>query len=234
MMRIDPEISGASIVLLGDMNPAIFHPAWIFANGIEAKVSDELIKIDVCHKDIAKFSVADTHYLVDQSRFQIQTVVAPWIHILDTVRIIFKENLSHTPVRSVGINRDVHFPLKDMETRTKLGRMLAPTAPWGPLGKEMDSDDPTQVGGLLSLTMRTVENGEGFTLMKNIKVEPSAVLKGNSAVYMQANFHYDLSASTGSDAKVFGAVPAVDLLVNEFDRRNNEADLIFDHIMGLV
>ena len=27
-MRIEPEISGVSVVLLGDFNPAIFTPAW--------------------------------------------------------------------------------------------------------------------------------------------------------------------------------------------------------------
>ena len=28
VMRIEPEISGVAVVLLGDFNPAIFTPAW--------------------------------------------------------------------------------------------------------------------------------------------------------------------------------------------------------------
>ena len=80
-MRIDPEISGASIVFAGDLNPAIFHPTWLFANGVENPVSDDQLKIDVCRKDIAKFDIAETAYFIDQERFQIQTSMAPWIHV---------------------------------------------------------------------------------------------------------------------------------------------------------
>ena len=33
-MRIEPEISGVSVVLLGDFNPAIFTPAWFALHGL--------------------------------------------------------------------------------------------------------------------------------------------------------------------------------------------------------
>ena len=33
-MRIEPEISDVSVVLLGDFNPAIFTPAWFALHGL--------------------------------------------------------------------------------------------------------------------------------------------------------------------------------------------------------
>ena len=33
-MRIEPEISGVGVVLLGDFNPAIFTPAWFALHGL--------------------------------------------------------------------------------------------------------------------------------------------------------------------------------------------------------
>jgi hypothetical protein len=233
-MRIDPEISGASIVLVGDFNPAIFHPAWLFANGVEDKVPEELVKVDVCHKDISRFVVSNTGYLVDADRFQIQTAVAPWVSILDKVQSLFADLLSHTPVRSIGINRDIHFQLKDNAARTKLGRILAPIEPWGFLASEMESKKPELVGGLLSLTMRSVDIAPEFATTKNIRVEPSSQIKGNNSVYLQANFHFDNFAAADSKDFALGARPAIDLLASQFQNRVNEAEVIFDQVMGLV
>ena len=36
-MRIDPEISGVGIVVLGSFNPAIFTPAWFALHGLLPK-----------------------------------------------------------------------------------------------------------------------------------------------------------------------------------------------------
>ena len=47
-MRIEPEITGVSLVLLGDFNPPIFTPSWFGWQGLlsENMVDDAELEID--------------------------------------------------------------------------------------------------------------------------------------------------------------------------------------------
>ncbi|SHE36079.1 hypothetical protein SAMN05444339_101151 [Loktanella atrilutea] len=225
-MQIEPEISGVSIVLIGNFNPAIFHPSWLMANGIEPEVDTDRIDLEVCHKDVSRFSIDGTHYFVDQDRFQIQTSSAPWVQILDKTTNLFRGLLPHTPLKAVGLNRDAHFVLPSFEARMKLGRKIAPIEPWGKFGGEMEKDEPELAGGMLSLTMRSTEAADDYSLNKNLKIEPSFQVKGSNGVYIQANFHF-----TPKDADAT-SIDLVGLLQGEFQDRINEAEEIFATLLG--
>ncbi|MCY3768619.1 MAG: hypothetical protein OXG56_04525 [Gammaproteobacteria bacterium] len=144
-----PEISACSIVLLGKFNPAIFHPAWLEAKNIEpgvASVDGNLLT----HQDMASFSIDTRSYRVRTDRFQIKTYVAPWVTILDIITKIFAEHLFHTPITGFGVNRWVHHKLPSMDSRTRLGRELAPIEPWGEYGQGMDTDERVFRVGLIA------------------------------------------------------------------------------------
>ncbi len=102
-----PELSGCSIVLLGKFNPAIFHPVWLEARGIEEPVVDYSDIDLLTHRDLTSFSIDIRSYMVQASRFQIQTHTAPWVSILDITTKIFVEHLYNTPITGFGINRTV-------------------------------------------------------------------------------------------------------------------------------
>ena len=95
-MRIDPVISGCSIVLLGRFDPAIFQPAWLFANGIEPSANNPEIR--VIHGDISHFVVETRNYTIQQDRFILDTFSGPWVLISDIVSRIFLNFFTHTPV----------------------------------------------------------------------------------------------------------------------------------------
>lgn len=145
-MHITPEISACSVALLGQFNPAIFHPAWLHGKGIEEEASQINGEV-LTHGQIAQFSIDTRSYFVQPERFQLETVTAPWVKILDITTKIFGEFLHHTPVSAVGINRIAHFKLPSLSSRTKLGRLLAPIEPWGDFGQRMESSDDSLVGG---------------------------------------------------------------------------------------
>ena len=228
-MLINPEISDCSIVMVGEFNPAIFHPAWLKANKIENDVSDEVTQVDIVHGDIAMFRIDTRYYKIENNRFSLEVTTAPWVHILDITRQIFGDFLSHTPIQAFGVNRRIHFPVKDIETRTEIGRKLAPIEPWGEFGQQMDeltsSGHPN--GGLQSLTMRRVREENDVSILINTKIEPSARIKDNLGIFMEINNHHQLL-----DYKLeAGSGRAIELLCKVFEEEVQNADKIMETIM---
>lgn len=226
-LSIEPEISGCSVVMLGDFNPAIVHPSWLHATGVEADISEAITDIQVVIREISSFSIDTRTYTVMPDRFTLETSTAPWVAVADITRQIFEELLVHTPVRAFGINRTAHFNVSSMEARTRIGRELAPIEPWGEFGSEMEPDDPSLIGGLQSLTMRRQRRLDAAFLNTNAKIEPSVRLKGNAGIFMEVNHHHTLLDYDQGD----GARPAVETLVNSFEPRVAEADSIINAIM---
>ena len=225
-MLIPPDISTCSIVLLGQFNPAIFHPAWLQGKKIEeedSSLDSELLT----HRDIATFTIDARTYLVRTDRFQIETRSIPWVSILDITTKIFSEHLFNTPVSAFGVNRTVHFRLPSISSRIQLGRMLAPIEPWDGFGRSMDTDDISFTGGLQSLVMRRRSSVNGNTIETNVTIEPSIRVEGTTAVYMHVNAHHALTDLPNS----YGSEKAMTLLAERFDPALQEADTIIDTIM---
>jgi hypothetical protein len=144
------EISAYSVVLLGNFNPTIFTPAWFEKYGLLTEDEAAAADVSVIHPNIARFSAAGLTVQVENTRFSTTGVVSA-VQIKDFVLKTFRDYLSHTPLRMMGINREVHFKLANADARMRLGRSLAPLAPWGDWGKEIGQTK--EPGGMLSLTM---------------------------------------------------------------------------------
>ena len=225
-MLIHPDISACSIILIGQFNPAIFHPAWLQSKNIEhqdASSDGDLI----VHRDVASFTIDARTYSVRTDRFQIETRSIPWISILDITTKIFGEHLHHTPITAIGVNRTVHFKLPSISSRIKLGRMLAPIEPWDDFGRGMDTDDLNLTGGLQNLTMRRKSSFRGMEFLTNVTIEPSVRVEGNTAVYMHVNAHHALADIPDGH----GSEMAMTLLAERFELALEEADTIIDTIM---
>ena len=52
-MKIEPEISGASVVLVGNFNPAILTPAWFELNGLLPEGTAEGADLHLAHPGTA-------------------------------------------------------------------------------------------------------------------------------------------------------------------------------------
>ena len=55
-MRVDPEISGVSVVLLGNFNPAIFTPAWFALHDLLPRQATDNAELQVAHPGLTLFS----------------------------------------------------------------------------------------------------------------------------------------------------------------------------------
>ena len=170
-MRINPEISETSIVLVGSFTPAIFTPAWFVLHGLLPKGTDEIAKLEVAHPQVTSFSAERLILNVIPERFSVETVQAPDVRVLDLVVRTFKEHLNHTPLKTFGINRSVHFRVRSPAERDRIGRMLVPVEPWGAWGEELGLDGTH--GGMTSLTMSQIDpKGRPKGGRINVKVEP--------------------------------------------------------------
>lgn len=227
-MIIQPDISTCSIVLVGQFNPAIFHPAWLKAKDIEPEYSqvDNKSNFSFLNK-IAQFTIDTRKYYIRENRFQIETTTAPWVMILDLTNKIFNEHLIHTPINALGINRTVHFKLPNYKLLNRLGRELAPIEPWDDFGKDMDTEDTSLTGGLLSLKMQKKTLNEGNYMETNVTIEPSNIVQSDTGVYMEVNSHHQLDTLPDGH----GSEQGMERLLSCFDESIMEADKIIEGIM---
>ena len=101
-MRIEPEIDGVSIVLLGDFNPAIFAPAWFALHGLLPRGATDGANVQIVCPQVTAFTFDWLRLEVVNNRFNVETLQAPHIHLRDLVLRTFKERVPHAPHGSTG------------------------------------------------------------------------------------------------------------------------------------
>ncbi|MGO9137249.1 MAG: hypothetical protein ACLP9S_04610 [Syntrophales bacterium] len=229
-MRIEPEKNSVSIVLLGSLNPAIFHPAWFVANNLLNKDDLKSAEVEIIHNGIAAFKVGDwLHIQVELNRFIAETTEPPFVRLSDLVVRTFGEALIHTPISQMGINRQVHFSVGDEETRNKIGKKLAPQEVWGDWASSIAGKKKEKHGGMISLIMRQIDLDDRDMGHVQAKVEPSLLIKDNSGISIDVNDHYVISNADSLD----GAIRMAEILAKKFDASIRNSEWIIDQIMAL-
>ena len=227
-MRIVPEINGTSIVLVGSFNPAIFTPAWFELHRLLPQGTAEIATLEIAHGQATVFKADWLHLNVVPDRFSVETTQAPDVRIRDLVVRTFREHLNHTPLNALGINRNVHFNVRSLEDRDRIGQTLAPIEPWGEWAEELGLGGKN--GGMTSLTMTQVDpEGRPKGGRINVKVEPSArVGEGRTGVYVNVNDHYPLDADQPGPAEA-----VMEMLEKHFDASVQRSNRLIDHVMSL-
>ena len=229
-MRIEPEIAGVDIVLVGEFNPTIFSPQWFSANKLLREGTAESADVKVIHPDLTSFTADWVRLQVTRERFAAGSVQAPFAPLRDLVHRTFRENLFHTPLRAFGINFSVHFLVDSSATRDLIGNKLAPLAPWGPWRERLALDG--RDGGMASLQMAQTRPEERAARGRvTVTVEPSKRVGQESGrgVFVKTNDHFAGSAdSPGSAEKLMKT------LATEFEGSLKRSEGIVDHIMSLA
>lgn len=227
-VRIQPEIDEVAVVVRGDFNPAIFTPAWFALHGLLPESAADSAKLEIAHPQVTEFSTDWLHLHVTTDRFSADTAQAPHVRVRDIVARVFGELLDHTPLRVIGINRNVHFRTGSSAERDRIGRTLAPVAPWGRCGQKLGLDG--EHGGMTSLRMSQLRpEGRPPGGQINVTVEPSNRIGHGSGVYVGVNDHYRIDRD---DAR--GRARLMGFLYDNFDTSLRRSDDIIDHIMSLA
>lgn len=231
-MRLSTIRNEAAIVLIGDFNPAIVRPGWLALNNIFSKDEADNAEIDVIHSAISSFTISWADFTVQKERFQVTVGDNPLIRVSDTVTNIFGNLLMHTPVRAVGINRQVSFSVGSLEKRNSIGFRLAPPEAWGNWGQEIRPTDENQLNnsGLINLTMQA-ERQDIYEGHIQARVGPDNSSSAGDRIGMHINDHYQISTE-GHEEET--ASTAVKILHDQFDNSINQANNIIDQVMRLA
>ena len=229
-MRIEPEFTGASVVLVGNLNPAIFTPDWFLRHGLITSEEYETHTLDVVHSQITQFRTEWFELAVEPNKFNISTTQDPRIRICDITVRTFGELLPHTPLARLGINRQIHFRVGNETARDRLGWNLAPPDAWGEWAPMLKSGTGPKHGGLASITMQQRDVDDRPAGHVSATVQPSNLIPRPLGVYVQVNDHYELADP--SSAK--GASEIVELLKKNFDKSQQRSDWIVDQVMKLA
>ena len=228
-MRIAPEITGASVVFIGNFNPSIFTPAWFGWHKLLPQGTVDVSELQIAQPQITAFKADWLELQIVPDRFSISTGQEPFVRLKDLAVRVFREELPHTPLQSLGINRRVHFLVNNLDERDRIGRQLAPIEPWGDWSRLLGPNGRN--GGMTSLTMtQSKVQGRSPAGRINVTVEPSTKVGQNeTGVYVQVNDHYSIDDPTSRNATNELAA----ILEKRFDESLCHAEQIIDQIMSL-
>jgi hypothetical protein len=228
---IEPKIAGASVVLIGNFNPAIMSPDWFVRQGL---VHEGAILRDdpdfIIHSQIAQFKLDWGQVVTEPGKFSISSSKDPMVRIADVTVRTFSEFLPHTPLRQIGINRQVHFSVKSADVRDAIGYRLAPPDAWGDWAPAINAKTAGKRGGMISLTMQQQVFPHDRTGFISTTVQPSTQIPAGLGIYVQVNDHFDAIKPEAGGA----TEEIITILKDSFESSLVNADRIIDQVMRLA
>jgi hypothetical protein len=191
-------------------------------------------KIKLIQAEVSQFKVDQFELLVLSDRFSISSLDGHPEHIKDLVISCFGENLPHTPVVAMGINRAVHFDTGSFEVRDRVGSRLAPKDAWGAWGKDIEASPlgPREArGGMISIVMQQSIRPDGHKGHVQARVEPSVRIANSTGIFIDVNDHFELR---GPEQAVPDASSVVAILEANWESSLQRSGTIIDQIMALA
>ena len=183
-----------TIVAVGDLNPAIFQPAWFAAEGLITHEEAQAARVEVISAQAALFQVDWLNLRVLPDRLVAATEnEAFYRHLLDLVAATFSK-LIHTPIKALGINYSGHYRLQDAAYWAYMSDELAPKTRWSAL-----LDNPIMRSLTMASPRTTGPKGD-----LQVRVEPS--IRIANGVFVDINHHYDLSVEVGGCRAMLGVL----------------------------
>jgi hypothetical protein len=193
MARHVLEVNAASVVLTGSFNPTIFQPQWFVRQNLLPAEECENAEIKVIAPQICEFQTERFIIQVTTERFSVLSKPdANPAPLKELVAGTFF-TLEHTPLKALGLNRDMHFALPSEETWNLVGDTLVPKDLWeGILQGHV---------GMRSLLVQAEVPGFPDAKQESarlwVKVEPSTRVK--LGLYIQTNEHFEAPKDEGSE-----------------------------------
>ena len=190
MINLKPSIQGHHIVLVGDFNPKIFQPAWFGAEELLRKGEADGAQVEIIHPEVVIFSLEWLRLEVTRDRFSAATKMEAYDEVVRDLIVGTFRLLRHTPLRKMGVNREMHFQMQSEDQWNEIGHSLAPKTLW---------ENVLEKPGMRSMVIQGMRQDElkGYI---QVAVEPSTQV--HPGVYMRVNDHFEVKdpkSSMGSD-----------------------------------
>lgn len=182
------ETESATVVAIGQFNPAIFQPQWFARNNLLSP--DEMDRADVkmIIQEATVFASGDwLRVEVTQNRFVVASTDPARRHEVRDLAIGTFQVLEHTPLQKLGLNQNQHLKLHSEADWHAFGDHFAPKDSWGAI---LDADDYRI--GLRNMVMWG-KCADVAADRIQIQIGPSEVVR--PGVSLQINQHYELVTS---------------------------------------
>lgn len=174
-----PDAEEISIVLLGSLNPGIFHPEWFRRQDILSPQDADAAEIKIVSPEVTEVLFLDMKLDVFPNRLVLETFDASRAEKLQDIVLNVLAKLPHTPITACGLNNTIQFDLADEGYWHKIGHILAP--------KELIWNSVLENPGMALLSVKGALPGD-FPGEVNINVAPSR--KFVHGLLVGSNFHY--------------------------------------------
>jgi len=211
MRQPTPDRYKRSIVILGDLNPKIYHPSWFAAENLIGKQEAEGAKVEIVHQDVAIFTSDWFRLEVLRDRFLVETTQQLLDEPLRDLVLGTFSVLRHTPLRFMGLNTIMHFRVDSEEKWHEAGHRLAPKALW-----EGVLTEP----GMMRVTMRESRRRDGNSGYLDVSIEPSSEVK--PGLLISVNDHYE----TAHPQDVMGSDEILTILRDTWEKATIRAEEI--------
>jgi hypothetical protein len=212
-----PESEDIALVLIGALNPAIFHPEWFVRHDLLSEGEVREAEVKVISPQVCDLTFHDFGFQALQNRLTVRTVdVSKAPKLIDLIQGVLTK-LPHTPINAVGINQSIHVATGGEENWHKIGNSLAPKKPvWG---------DIYEKPGMLSITIQSPRSGP-ISSYVNITVQLSAIVP--HGLFVASNVEFKPTKPIGS------AVEVVNFIKTEWHSAIKEATRAAEYIFRKI
>jgi hypothetical protein len=161
----DPASEEISLVLVGSLNPAIFHPEWFVRQGLVSRGEADRAETAIISPQVANVRFLDFGVQILANRLSVQTTDVSKAPRIQDLVIGILTKLPHTPISAAGINQFLHLPTGGEANWHKVGDQLAPKELiWSKLSEQRP--------GLMNISIQFLSESR-FPGVVNISVQPS-------------------------------------------------------------
>lgn len=220
MIKDNLEIYELSLVLIGQFNPILIQPVWLSEKKLIRETEVNSDNIDLIHKELTRFKLEWATFEVTRERFEVRSTKVPFFEPIKDITLSIFNLLKETPIRSLGINHIMHFPLKDKDKYQKLGERIYPLHIWKDI-----LNDPK----LMQFEVIEQKRRDGLFGHVRVKIEPSELLAKDFGVVINMNDHYTIKAeSSGRNNEI------IELLKKNWESSLTRAKEITNKLWDLV
>lgn len=231
-------LEAVTVVVRGNFNPSIFSPAWLLYQGLIGNDEFENETVEGINSAVASFSTGWLTCLITRDRMQFVTAEPEEFERVRDLAVGVLQALPHTPVAALGINRETHFQVSDVEVWHSIGDRLAPKEFWTSLN----------LPGMRSISIEGSRK-DLYAGQVIVQTEPSVQVR--NGIYVAHNDHYDLKklrsalmsrndfgvpneAATLADASETKLAMAVEVLNDRWEDSMHRATHNFDNIKKMA
>lgn len=157
-----PSRTVATLVVVGNFNPAVFSPFWFKSHDLLRDAEADSAEIQVVSPDITLFKTEWLEVDARANRLQFRTQQEPYFPVLRDLMLGSLALFPAVPIIQSGFNWEEIYTFQDADEFHALGHTLAPKAPWG---------DTMVHPGMVHLTVRSErpDKRDGY---KDFRVRP--------------------------------------------------------------